>query len=132
MGTNFYFHTKDKKDLTRWFDDGEYELTDFPEFGYSVHIAKTSGGWVPLFQSHNYVHSVSDMQRLYEGGGFKIYDEYGEEYNWPEFKDRVVDFSGGRCGDEKPYSHLEYENGRYAYRYHKDPEGYEFTKEEFS
>lgn len=132
MGTNFYFHTKDKECRDHWFDFGEYELTDFPEFGYSIHIAKTSGGWLPLFQSHNYVRSVADMQRLYESGGFKIYDEYGTEYDWPGFKDRVVDFGDGDWGDEKPYSHFEYENGRYAYLYHKDPEGYEFTKEEFS
>ena len=50
MGTNFYMMTSDKEAANEWFEDS-YELTDYPQWGYSIHIAKTSGGWKPLFQS---------------------------------------------------------------------------------
>lgn len=129
MGTNFYFHTKEKEYRDRWFDFSEYELTDFPEFGYLIHIAKTSGGWCPLFQAHKNVSSVSDMKRVYEGGGFSIVDEYGETYDWEAFQKRVVEFGDGW---DEAYSHLEYEDGRYAHLYCKDADGYEFTWRDFS
>lgn len=129
MGTNFYFHTKEKPVRDKWFDYGEYELTDFPEFGYLIHLAKTSGGWVPLFQSHKKINSVADMKRVYDDGGFRIVDEYGDEYDWPAFEKRVIDFGDGW---DDAYSHLEYENGRYRHMYFKDADGYEFTRREFS
>lgn len=129
MGTNFYFHTRKKARRDRWFDCGEYELTDFPEFGYLIHLAKTSAGWVPLFQAHKKINGVADIKRIYEDGGFRIVDEYGGEYDWPSFEERVVDF--GDCCDDA-YSHLEHEDGRYHYIYFKDADGYEFTREEFS
>lgn len=129
MGTNFYFHTREKDCRDKWFHYGEYELTDFPEFGYLIHLAKTSIGWVPLFQAHKNINSLADIKRIYEYGGFRIVDEYGDEYDWPEFEKRVIDFG---YGWDDSYSHLEYENGRYRHMYFKDADGYEFTRESFS
>ena len=61
MGTNFYMMTSDKEAANEWFEDN-YELTDYPQWGYSIHIAKTSGGWKPLFQEHSRIHSVNDIK----------------------------------------------------------------------
>lgn len=129
MGTNFYFHTQDKEYVDKWFDIGEFEITDFPSFGYSIHIAKTSGGWLPLFQSHKKVPFVSDMKRAYEDGSFQIVDEYGQAYSWEEFQERVVEFG---LGVDDAISHFAYENGKYSHLYHKDKDGNEYTWEEFS
>jgi len=129
MSTNFYFHTREKERRDKWFSNGEYALTDFPEFGYLIHLAMTSGGWVPLFQAHKKVSSVADIKRIYEDGGFKIVDAYGKEYDWQAFEKRVVDF--GHVW-EGAHSHLEYEkNSQYRHMYFRDEEGYEFSREEF-
>lgn len=154
MGTNFYFLTKDKDKLLRWFDYGEYELTDEPEFGYEVHIAKTSCGWLPLFQAHRRIRSVAELKRAYDSKGFMIVDEYGTEYDWDSFDERVLKFNGGRRGVMKPepydqtvlpqalrdpkmprytpVSHFEYGFGEYANRYFSDADGYEFSEDDFS
>ena len=75
MGTNFYMMTSDKEDANEWFEDN-YELTDYPQWGYSIHIAKTSGGWKPLFQEHSRIHSVNDIKIIMSTGKFIIYNEY--------------------------------------------------------
>lgn len=154
MGTNFYFFTQEKDKQKQWFSYGEYELTDEPQFGYMTHLAKTSCGWLPLFQAHKQIRSVSDMKAIYDEGGFKIVDEYGQEYSWGEFKKRVLEFNGGVRGvmpleeydqsdlpealidydmpNHIPVSHFEYANGRYSQEYFSDEAGYEFSEREFS
>ena len=85
----------------------------------------------------------------------KHIDEYNDEYDWEAFDERVLKFNGGIYGveprekivqdpspnsrwydpnmpDTRPISHFEYAHGRYSYDYYKDPEGYEFTRHEFS
>ena len=89
MGTNFYMMTSDKEAANEWFEDS-YELTDYPQWGYSIHIAKTSGGWKPLFQEHNRIHSVNDIKLIMSTGKFSIYDEYGTIYTWNEFVKRLL------------------------------------------
>lgn len=154
MGTNFYFFSDDKSKVQTWFGDEEYKLTDKPRFGYLIHVAKTSCGWLPLFQAHEHIRSVADMKRLYDTGDIEIYDEYEGFYDWDMFEQRVLRFNGGVAGvepltpynqddllewlvdrdmpDHTPVSHFEYAHGRYNDSYFKDPEGYEFDTREFS
>lgn len=102
MGTNFYMITKNKE-LAQRYAPYSYELTDEPYFGYEIHIAKTSAGWLPLFQAHqNGIDSVAEYKTAYDTGEFRIYDEYGYEYNWDAFDDRVLKHNGGILGVQKP------------------------------
>lgn len=132
-----------------------YELTDMPYFGYEIHIAKTSCGWLPLFQGHkDGINSVCEYKTAYETGEFEITDEYGNIYTWEEFTERVLKFNGGirdvmplekievdpnypfydpRMPDHIPVSHFEYKyDGYWKDDYFTDPDGYEFDRREFS
>ena len=153
MGTNFYLATTSKEARDEYFGY-DYELMDEPIWAWRIHIAKTSCGWLPLFQSHNCFKAVWQLKLLYDTGKFKIFDEYGDEYNWEQFDERVIKFNGGvkgvqprvkientprspfydpRMPEEMPVSHLDY---RHAYGYENDyftdEHGYEFTYHEFS
>lgn len=140
MGTNFYFFTNDKS-IVKKYACNEYTLTDTPEFGYEIHIAKTSCGWLPLFQYRETMPSVKSMKAAYDTDKLKIIDEYGREYTWDEFDERVLKFNGGvkgaieaeKSGDkELPISHFEFSDGMYSHLYLKDEEGFEFIKGDFS
>lgn len=144
MGTNFYFRFKDKQAKNLWFKQDEYELVDEPDFAYEVHIAKTSIGWKPLFQAAKGYRSVAEMKEAYDSiPGCKIVDEYGAEYTWREFKERVLDFNRSkRCvaseqdvDDTHCISHILYEDPywpSYKPQYFYDQDGYEFTTGQFS
>lgn len=132
-------------------------MTDIPTWLYQQHVAKTSAGWLPLFQSHDSFKSVEQLKRLYDTGKFILYDEYGTIYTWDEFDERVLKFNGGISGaiekvkntiDEHdkfydsnmpeylPISHCSgpdctYNLGQYSGDYFKDEAGYEFTLHEF-
>lgn len=130
----------------------EYELTDIPDWAYEIHIAKTSYGWLPLFQYRETMPSVKAMKEAYDTGEFKIYDEDNKEYNWKEFDERVLKFNGGIKGiikpqpfksfssifhgieenENVPISHFDYSNGNYSHLYLKDEDGFEFSKGDFS
>lgn len=159
MGTNFYMITKNKK-LAQQYAPYSYELTDEPYFGYEIHVAKTSFGWLPLFQGHkDGINSVAEYKAAYDTNEFKIYDEYGCEYNWDAFDDRVLKFNGGILGVQKPkkieqnkyfrwydknmpdYCPVSHISGSpQSYKYDnwfandnlKDPDGFEFSRSEFS
>lgn len=145
--------TKSKEKRDKYFG-WDYELTDTPDWGYRIHIAKTSCGWLPLFEAHDSIESVQRLKEIYHNGEFVISDEYGAVYNWGEFDKRVLQFNGGVKGvapreeveqsnsyslwhdpdmpDTMPVSHLEYGHGKYYYEYFSDPEGYEFARHSFS
>lgn len=160
MGTNFYMITKNKA-MASLYAPYSYELTDTPYFGYEIHIAKTSCGWLPLFQGHkDGINSVSEYKAAYETGEFDIVDEYGTSYNWNEFEDRVLKFNGGVRGTQKPekidqdknssfydknlpeykpISHISGNIQSYRYMfvetyddYFTDLDGFEFDRREFS
>jgi hypothetical protein len=140
MGTNFYLFTQDAEAKEKYFF-GDYELTEFPSLGYLVHIAKTSYGWLPLFQMSEGIKSTQDIERISKDENIFIVDEYGEQYGWDEFKERVLNFNGGIKGkvepelvDDKyiPISHFDYKDKINAHRYYLDGDGYEFTAEKFS
>ena len=154
MGTNFFMITKDKATAQKY-APYSYELTDEPYFGYEIHIAKTSAGWLPLFQGHkDGINSVAEYKAAYDTGKFEIYDEYGTQYNWDEFDERVLKFNGGirgvaekkkieqdknspyydpRMPDHTPVSHFEYKHDIYFVNdYFEDSNGYEFYHRDFS
>lgn len=154
MGTNFYFTTMDKE-LAHKFN---YEIDEEPDLHYSIHLAKTSMGWLPLFQEHkNMIQSVADIKKVFDTykDKLRLVDEYDEEYTWEQFEKRVLNHNGGVYGREKrykidnkpgspfydeslpetgPISHLEY-NAKSPHKYtgyFKDPEGYEFDTRWFA
>ena len=152
MGTNFYMSTNNKDVRDKYFGY-DYEIVDTPDWGYEIHIAKTSGGWLPLFQSHDCFNSIKGLKELYNTGHFVIYDEYNQVYDWPAFEERVIKWNGGVDGaipktyhkvnkDDMfydpdmpgytPVSHFTYGNGKYAYLYFKDSDGFEFCGHDFS
>lgn len=149
MGTNFYMITKNKK-IVNEYTPYSYELIDWPYFGYKIHVAKTSKGWLPLFQSHyDGINSVREYKEAYDTNEFEIYDEYGDKYTWEEFDERVLQFNGGKLGvmeptyipDEDtyiPFSHISGNKQSYKYQFESDNEtmfldddGYEFTSNDF-
>ena len=153
MGTNFFFFTHNKEAAKRY-APYSYELVDEPDFGYEIHVGKRSGGWLPLFQAHKGgMQSVADFKMAYDTGEFKIYDEYGNEFDWDGFNAQLLRWNGGVKGaiprekieqpqnlvyydpdlpEYKPISHFDYGHGKYADEYFKDDQGYEFTAQEFS
>lgn len=148
------------KELAQQYAPYSYELTDEPYFGYQIHVAKTSCGWLPIWQGHkDGINSVAEYKAAYDTGEFKIYDEYGTEYNWDAFDDRVIKFNGGVLGAKKPEKIEQDKNSRWydknmpdyypvshisgspqSYKYDnwfvndnfKDPDGFEFSRSEFS
>lgn len=151
MGTNYFFFTRNKEVVLKYFGRS-YELVDIPEFGYEIHVAKTSSGWLPLFQAYHNCRSVEDLLTAYKSGEFRIYDEYGEDLSWEDFVKTVLSHNGGvadaipkkdyksdlnspfydkNMPNHIPVSHFEYGNGMYAYRFFKDRQGYEFIEDAF-
>lgn len=150
MGMNFYFITKNKE-IAEKFAPYSFELTDTPYWGYKIHLAKTSAGWLPLFQYHqNGISSVKDIMDAYNTDEFEIYDESEQKYLWNEFEKRVLNFNGGVSGavpavkydkssryadmdmpDYLPASHFDYARGKYSKDYFKDDKGYEFSINNF-
>lgn len=137
MGTNFYMMTKSKQAAEEWFGS-KISLTDEPDWGYSIHIAKRSCGWHPLFEEHERIHSVNDIKLAMETGEFIIYDEYNKVFTWEEFVEGVVNW-----GDENSLTHINPDrnmpdfNKIYGRNYSDDrcflsADGYEFCKVEFS
>ena len=145
-------NTSNKKVAEKYFG-WDYELTDEPTWAYQIHIAKTSCGWLPLFEAHDGIKSIIRLKEIYDTGHFFISDEYGDVYNWEEFDERVLKFNGGVKGaiprteykhdpndrfydphmpKYLPVSHFEYDMGSYANDYFMDAQGYEFTTHKFS
>ena len=152
MGTNFYLNTTDKDVRDKYFGY-DYELTDNPEWAWRIHIAKTSMGWLPLFQAHECFKSIKQLKDMYYSDEFFISDEYGDSYTWEAFEERVLKFNGGVKGAIKrtkikqdpnskfydpnspeymPVSHFEYADGQYSSEYFTDDEGYEFANHWFN
>lgn len=160
MGTNYYMITKNKE-LANKLTNGQYKLTDTPDWGYSCHVVKCSAGWLPLFQAYtDGARSVKDYKAAYDTGEFIIADEYGSTFTWEQFDEEVLRHNGGRLGvikphrarrgldigyrdycmpDYMPVSHLPGTRQSYKYDYNwetrftifADPEGYEFDTREF-
>lgn len=92
MGTNYYMYLKEKKLAAKLSD--HYVLTDDPDFGYSIHLGKTSFGWKPLMEVQRGYHTFKKLEHIVlANDNIKIYNEYGEWLTWQEYKDTVVDHS---------------------------------------
>lgn len=140
MGTNFYFFTQNRAvaDLM----GPKREVTDIPELGWETHIAKTSCGWKPVFEEHEHIHSVRDLDRFYHDNMryLTIFDEYGQKYTWPEFEERVIKYGtpkvfdpeigmytgNWRCESDNDCELYKHWDGEYA-----DTDGYRFSTREF-
>lgn len=140
MGTNFYFFTQNRAvaDLM----GPKREVTDIPELGWEMHIAKTSCGWKPVFEEHEHIHSVRDLDRFYHDNMryLTIFDEYGQKYTWPEFEERVIKYGtpkvfdpeigmytgNWRCESDNDCELYKHWDGEYA-----DTDGYRFGTREF-
>ena len=58
---------------------------------------------VGCLQAHkDGISSVAEYKAAYDTGKFRIYDEYGYEYNWDAFDGRVLKHNGGILGVHKP------------------------------
>ena len=126
MGTNFYLFTKSKAAaLNITGHPYDYELVDEPDWGYLIHIAKTSMGWKPLFQAYDCLNSVRNTRQAYETGDFAILDEYHKEYDWAAFDERVLQHSQDLPANTVR-SHKEFHQSFFT-----DAEGYEFWRVEF-
>ena len=119
MGTNFYLQNKKPRLV--------HDLT---------HIAKTSAGWQPVFECHaGEIESVRQLKTAYDSGEYTIVDEYGDEYDWDEFDQRVLQW--GDRPDVEPICHVDYERNHpdrfftEPMHYH-DEDGYDFCTREFS
>ena len=144
MGTNYYFFSRSKETATHM--GPKVEVVDEPEFGYELHIAKTSAGWKPLFEAHRDIRSVRDLRRFYDNARrhddtMTILDEYGQTYTWAEFERRVIQHGSPQVWNERggyydgnwrseaendcerPWNHWE---GEWA-----DRDGYRFQESEF-
>ena len=150
MSTNYYLLTKNKSIAEKI---GDFELTDTPDWGYLIHIGKRSCGWLPLFQSHNGIKSVRDIEEWCKLPEITIIDEYDEELAWSQLKDELINWNGGVAGAKPreyyepldpnlpyvdhdmpnwtPVSHFDYGSGKYASRYFRDTDEYEFTTDDF-
>ena len=95
MGTNYYFMTKNKKLVRKYFNSSydEYRLVDEPDFGYEIHLNKLSCGWRPLFQKHAAFDCWNDLEKFYmeHRDDLEIYDEYDEKFSWEEYKEKIFD-----------------------------------------
>ena len=77
MDTNFYMMTKKKQNSLGY----RQFLTDEQNWGYAIHIAKTSSGWPVIYESHENIKCVNDIKSVYDSDQCIIYDEYNNRYN---------------------------------------------------
>ena len=128
MGTNFYMFTQNKKNK-KCFGD-KLRIVDEPDFGYEIHIAKTSAGWQPAFEAHENIRSVMDLKEIFARGDVRIFDEYGQEYDWPAFEERVVNF--GNKQNYRTANNNEWRNWSDYLHEFTSIDGYRFQDVEFS
>jgi hypothetical protein len=84
-----------------------------------IHIAKTSGGWKPMFQSNTLFSSVAELKAFYLANNLDIFDEYDNVYSWEQFTERVLEYADEL--NNKPHTNVTI-----------DSEGYEFRNGEWS
>lgn len=126
MGMNFYLFTQNEE--LKPFFGAKLQEIDEPEFGYQIHIAKTSAGWQPLFEAHEHIRSVADLKLLYDKGNIQILDEYHQAYTWDEFVERVVHY-----GDEHNWRTARHndQTGPFDTSEFISVDGYRFTDTKF-
>ena len=93
---NYYLYVADKK-LGKEILGQRVEVTDEPDFGYKLHIAKTSCGWLPLFEKSESVSCVKDIEKIVKDNPSVviILNEENAPLSWDEFKEKVLEHEGG-------------------------------------
>lgn len=101
MGTNFYMMTRNRdlahknfaEDTEYGVIDETYEIVDNPYLGYRIHLNKLSFGWRPLFQKHKAFQSWRELENfaLSHSDEVEFYDEYGRQYEFGDYKERVFE-----------------------------------------
>ena len=99
MGTNFYMMTRNSELAHKHFADDygwgvineTYKIVDEPYLGYEIHLNKLSCGWRPLFQKHKAFQSWRELEDFVNchSGDIEFYDEYGRQYEFEDYKERV-------------------------------------------
>lgn len=105
MGTNFYMMTKNKELVETYFS-GEYEIVDFPCFGYEIHIGKRSLGWKPCFEWHEKAYkSIEEMKNFISdhSDDIEIYDEYGSKFTLEGLQFELIDW-----GEQQETRYIKY------------------------
>ena len=110
MGTNYYWR--------------ENPCTTCRHSANTIHIGKSSHGWVFSFHAIFDAKSWQDWQILLSSGTGGIFDEYGKEIQFCHFKDMVE----GKQNNKKNLIHA----AKYPDSGFIDPEGYSFSEGEFS
>lgn len=126
MGTNYYFMTRNKDLAHNHFavehswgvTDEEYEIVDRPYLGYEIHLNKLSYGWRPLFQKHKEFDSWDKLETFYMAhkDNLEIYNEYGEKFEWIDYKKRIFDHAARESEPLKWYYGVDpiYANGQWT------------------
>lgn len=94
MSTNYYLCTKDKSIIDKYglnYTEEEHFHEDNTSY-YEIHIAKTAGGWVPLFQSHTHINTKQNVLQLLQEPNILLYNEYSREIHIKEFIEQVVEY----------------------------------------
>lgn len=100
----------------------QYEY-DLPE----LHVCKTSGGWVPLFEATKYYKSFKELESFYSKykDVFTLYDEYNELVDFKDLKEKV--FSMRDIATETHLKPDPYWGYTPDISYWKDEDGIEWT-----
>lgn len=101
MGTNYYLFTKNRDLVHKHFavehDWGvtseEYEIVEYPQLGYQIHVCKLSWGWLPLFQRHEAFKTWAEFEEFYRSysNHLSLIDEYDHFMTFDDFKTRVFE-----------------------------------------
>ena len=140
---NYYMSTKNKELAEKLFPKkSEYWLTDTPDFGYEIHIARRTSGWKTLFQVHRKAYnSVAELESFVFNfeDEFLFYDSYGVAYTAKDFIKELKYLDRNELGIvyEDAAPHINYtKNVRKIYpfidiKYWEDKDGYDFTEGNF-
>ena len=101
MGTNYYLFTKNRDLVHKHFavehdwgvTDQEYEIVEYPQLGYQIHVCKLSWGWLPLFQRHKAFKTWAEFEEFYRSHSnhLSLIDEYDHFMTFDDFKTRVFE-----------------------------------------
>ena len=124
---------KDYADLLHLTDISDLEdRVEFTVFEFEtpdIHICKISGGWIPLFETTEYYHTLTELIEFYNKykNKLNLINEYNEVINFDKFIKEVLD----RTNNKNYQTHLQYNNS-YGIYYYKDELGVEWTNSQFS
>ena len=101
MGTNYYLFTKNRDLVHKHFatehdwgvTNQEYEIVEYPQLGYQIHVCKLSWGWLPLFQRHKAFKTWAEFEEFYRrhSNHLSLIDEYDHFMAFDDFKTRVFE-----------------------------------------